>query len=371
MEEREINLVDAIDILKRNRKPIIIATLSAFLFGVFLAIFSPRVFRSQCVFVPQTNQSFSASRYSSIASMIGMDLDISGTDGPINPKVYPFILLNHGYLKELMYTPIHFEKSQTPITLYEYYTNPEYQRFNIVNSIKRYTIGLPFMLMRTVMPKQKYDMDVMTFNSTLDSSVTKLTKIEDDIARILVKQVTLNVDIKQGILTMSVFMPEALASAELCQSAFDLLKKYVSDFKQAKARFNLEFIEQQHDEAKADYHRKQRNLAHYHDTHKGVMTASYLVERARLEQDVELSKQLYSELAKNLLTSRVKLEENNVTFTELSPVSVPMRKFRPRGTLLTIIWTFLGFAGSCFYVWIKEARGRRREVTEVSSVAED
>jgi hypothetical protein len=369
MEERDINLADSLDILKRRRKLIIIVTACCFLFGVFLALFAPRVFRSQCVFVPQTNQSFAASRYSSIASMIGMDLDISGTDGPINPKVYPYILMNNGYLKELMYTPIHFEKSSSPITLYEYYTNPDYRKFNLVSAIGKYTIGLPFLLLRKMMPKQKYATDVETFNSTLDSTVITLTKAEDDIARILVKQVTVDVDVKQGVLTLTALMPEPLASAEVCQTAFDLLKKYVSDFKQAKARLNLEFIEKQHDEAKADYQKKHRSLAYYQDTHKGIMTASSQVERIRLENEVELSKQLYAELAKNLLSSRVKLEENNVTFTELSPVSVPMRKFKPRGTLLTLIWTFLGFAGSCCYVWIKESR-RRRETTEESSVSE-
>ena len=370
MEERDINLVDTLSILKKRRKLIIIVTACCFLFGVFLALFAPRVFRSQCIFVPQTNQSFAASRYSSIASVIGVDLDISGTDGPINPKVYPFILQNNGYLKELMYTPVHFEKSPVPITLYEYYTNPDYQKFNLVSSIGKYTIGLPFMLLRSIMPKQKYVTDVETFNSTLDSTVTTLTKTEDDIARIRVKQVTIDGDVKQGVLTMTALMPEALASAEVCQRAFDLLKKYVSDFKQAKAKMNLDFIEQQHDEAKADYQKKQRSLAYYQDTHKGIMTSSYQVERVRLENEVELSKQLYAELAKNLLSSRVKLEENNVTFTELSPVSVPMRKFKPRGTLLTLIWTFLGFASSCCYVWIKESR-KRREVTEESSVSED
>ena len=369
MEERDINLADSLDILKRRRKLIIIVTACCFLFGVFLALFAPRVFRSQCVFVPQTNQSFAASRYSSIASMIGMDLDISGTDGPINPKVYPYILMNNGYLKELMYTPIHFEKSSSPITLFEYYTNPDYRKFNLVSAIGKYTIGLPFLLLRKMMPKQKYTTDVETFNSTLDSTVITLTKAEDDIARILVKQVTVDVDVKQGVLTLTALMPEPLASAEVCQTAFDLLKKYVSDFKQTKARLNLEFIEKQYDEAKADYQKKHRSLAYYQDTHKGIMTASSQVERIRLENEVELSKQLYSELAKNLLSSRVKLEENNVTFTELSPVSVPMRKFKPRGTLLTLIWTFLGFAGSCCYVWIKESR-RRRETTEESSVSE-
>ncbi len=369
MEERDINLADSLALLKKKRKVIIITTVCCFLIGVFLALFAPRTFRSQCVFVPQTNQSFSASRYSSIASMIGMDLDISGTDGPINPKVYPYILQNNSFLRDLMYTPVHFEKAAEPITLYEYYTHPEYQKFNLVRTIGKYTVGLPFMLLRAVMPKQKYESEVETFNSTLDSTVTTLTKVEDDIARILVKQVTVDVDVKQGVLTMSAFMPEALASAEVCQTAFDLLKKYVSDFKQAKSKLNLDFIEQQHDEAKADYQRKQRNLAYYQDTHKGIMTASSQVERVRLENEVELSKQLYSELAKNLLSSRVKLEENNVTFTELSPVSVPMRKFKPRGTLLTLIWTFLGFAGSCVYVWLKE--GIRRRESEESSASAD
>ena len=123
-------------------------------------------------------------------------------------------------------------------------------------------------------------------------------------------------------------------------------------------------------EAKAEYQKKQRSLAYYQDTHKGVMTASSQVERIRLESGAELAKQLYAELAKNLLSSRVKLEEDNVTFTELSPVSVPMRKFKPRGTLLTLIWTFLGFAGSCCYVWIKESRRRREGATEESSVSE-
>ncbi|MBR5056160.1 MAG: hypothetical protein IKX03_03075, partial [Bacteroidales bacterium] len=288
MEDKDINLADALSPLRKRRKLIIIVTACCFLFGVFLALFAPRVFRSQCVFVPQTNQSFAASRYSSIASIIGMDLDISGTDGPINPKVYPFILLNNGYLKDLMYTPVHFEKSSTPITLYEYYTNPDYQKFNLVSAIGKYTIGLPFLLLRKMMPKQKYVTEVETFNSTLDSTVTTLTKAEDDVARILAKQVTIDVDVKQGVLTMTALMPEALASAEVCQRAFDLLKQYVSDFKLAKAKRNLEFIELQHDEAKADYQKKQRNLAYYQDTHKGVMTASSQVERIRLENDAEL-----------------------------------------------------------------------------------
>lgn len=357
MEEKDINVADLFSALKKRRKTVIIVTACCFAFGVFLALFSQRIYKSECIFVPQTNQSFSASKYSSLASMMGMDLDMSGSDGPISPKVYPNILYNSSYLKDLMYTEVHFEKADKPITLYDYYTNKEYQKFNLISTIKQYTIGLPFMLLSAILPdNSKRDKDIELFNSTLDSTMVTLSPVEDKIARLLISSISINVDTKQGFLTLTTLMPEALASAEICQAAFDLLKKYVSDFKLAKSRRNLEFIEEQHSQAKADYQSKQRAVAYYIDSHKGVMTATTTLERTRLETEAELSKQLYQELAKNLLSSRVKLEEDNVTFTELAPVSVPVRKFKPRGSLLTLIWTFLGFAGSAAYVWIKESR---------------
>ncbi len=367
-EEKDINIIELLSQLWHHKKLIIIVCACCFAFAVFLAIFSPRVFKSECVFVPQTNQSFT-SRYSSIASMMGMDLDIGGADGPISPKVYPYIFENKNFLRDLMYTKIHFEDFEEPVALYDYFTDDRYSKFNLITSIKKYTIGLPFMLIGKLIPDNKHDKDVEKFNSILsDDALPALTWDEDKIARMLGKIVSIDVDAKQGILTIDAYMPEALASAELCESAYTLLKKYVSDFKLAKSKLNLDFIEKQYKDAKTDYQNKQKSLAYYIDSHKGVMTAAAMVERARMESDVELSKQLYQELAKNMLSSRVKLEENNVTFTELSPVAVPSRKFKPRGSLLALIWVFLGFAGSCCWIWTKEylRNNRKQEVSEES-----
>lgn len=293
--------------------------------------------------------------------MIGVDLDMSGSDGPISPKVYPYILDNPNYLRDLMYSKVHIEGFDEPVSIYDFYTDKKYEKFNLVTSIKRYTIGLPFFLLDKILPDKKHDKDVETFNSVKMDSIPALTKKEHAVARKLSKTVSLDVDAKQGILTIDAYMPEALASAELCQNAFDLIKKYVSDFKQTKARKNLEFIEKQYAEAKEDYLHKQRQYAYYMDSNKGVMTATSMVERNRLENESQLAQSLYSELAKNVLSSRVKLEENNVSFTEIAPIGVPNRKFKPSGTLLLIVWVFLGFAGSCCYLGIKSVRNRKRE----------
>ena len=359
-EEKDINLADIIGRMWKHRKLFIVVCGICAAFAVFLAIFSPRVYKSECVFVPQTNQSFS-SRYSSIASMMGMDLDIGGNDGPINPRVYPYLLENPNYLRELMYSKVHIDGFEEPVTVYDYYTDERYQKFNLVTSLKRYTIGLPGLLIKKMLPDKKHDKDVETFNSVKADSIPVLTDAEDAVARILSKSITLDVDPKQGILTIDACMPEALASAELCQSAYSLIKRDVSDFMLAKSRNNLEFIEKQYGEARNDYLSKQRAFAYYLDSNKGNMTATALVERICLEDEANLAKSLYSELAKNVLSSRVKLEEDNVSFTEIAPISVPNRKFKPSGMLLLIVWVFLGFAGCCGYLGIKSLKKRKAE----------
>lgn len=359
-EEKDINLADLIGRMWKHRKLFIIVCGACAAFAVFLAIFSPRTFKSECVFVPQTNQSFT-SRYSSIASMIGMDLDMGGNDGPISPRVYPYILENPNYLRDLMYTKVHIEGFAEPVSIYDFYTDEQYHKFNLITSIKKYTIGLPGLLLSKMLPDKKHDKDVETFNAFKTDSIPALTDAEDAVARILSKSVTLDVDAKQGILTIDAYMPEALASAELCQSAYELIKQYVSDFKLTKSKHNLEFIEKQYADAKEDYFRKQRAFAYYMDSNKGVMTAAAQVERIRLENEAQLAQSLYSELAKNVLSSRVKLEENNVSFTEIAPIGVPNRKFKPSGMLLLIVWLFLGFTGTCCYLGIKSIKNNRKE----------
>ncbi|MBQ7640615.1 MAG: hypothetical protein IJS91_06485, partial [Bacteroidales bacterium] len=122
-EEIDINLVDSFSTLWRRRGRILLITGIFFLLGIFVAIFAPERFRSQCVFVPQVSQGLS-SRYASLASLAGISLDLANVnDGQINPRVYPFILKHSGFQKELMYTEIHFAKAEQPITLYDYFTN--------------------------------------------------------------------------------------------------------------------------------------------------------------------------------------------------------------------------------------------------------
>ncbi len=358
-EEIDINLVDSFSTLWRRRGRILLITGIFFLLGIFVAIFAPERFRSQCVFVPQVSQGLSG-RYASLASLAGISLDLANSnDGQINPRVYPFILKHSGFQKELMYTEIHFAKAEQPITLYDYFTNDEYHKFNLFETVGKYTIGLPRIIAHNMAPKPTdVESQIATMlgggetPSTLP--VYSLTKKEYEVARIINRCLKLEVDSKKGYLTLTAKLPEAVASAELCEAAYTLIQKYVSEFKKAKSQANLTFIQSQLKDAKRDYERKQEQLARFMDSNKGSYTAKAEVERTRLKAECELAQQLYSELAKNELTSKMKVEENTVTYTELSPVSIPLKRYSPKRFRTVLIWTFVGFLFGCCHVAFRE-----------------
>lgn len=358
--DRNVDIKGVFSLLRAYRKAIIITTACFMAFGLFLAIFSPREFKATSVFVPQTNQSFT-SRYSSIASMMGLDMDMSGSDGPISPKVYPLFLGNPEFLRDLMYSPIHFSTSDEPITIYDYYTNPDYQKSNVVNSVLQYTIGLPGLIIGALSPDREDAATVVEVASDAEGvaldpvcPVVYLTKDEAAVAKLLRRNLEMEVDLKRGFLTLTVVMPEARAASEVCETTYQLLKRYVTEFKVTKARANLEYLERQYEEAKADYRRKQERLAVFVDRNRGVISAQASVERSRLESDCELARSLYQELSKNVLSSRVKLEESNVSFAEIAPSMVPHRKSKPSGVVLILVWTILGLALSSGIILAKD-----------------
>lgn len=355
-EEKEIDILELVRILWNKRWTVIIVTAVFGVLGVLAALAMDRKYESTLVFVPQVNRSIN-SRISSIASLAGVDLEDSSKDGPISPIVYPYILDNVDFKRDLVHTRIHFNGYSEPIELLDWYTDPQYAKKSVLKSIMKYTIGLPGVIKGAITPKPE---ETMPSDSSSSITVPYLTSDEASVARGIMGNITLEVDKKGGNVTITAVMKEAVASTELADAVYDLLKKYISDFKVAKSRSNLEYLERQYADAKKDYESKQKALAYFKDRNRGSKTALAEVEMQRLNTEAELSRMLYTELAKNCLTARVKLTEDTVVFTDIVPASVPDKSANSRVTKV-IIWTFLGFVISCLYVLISNALKKKDE----------
>lgn len=352
--------IDIVSILTKvwSRRSFIVKTTCCFIvLGILIALIMPRKYTATRIFIPQSNSSVGKSgSLSSLASLAGINLGDDLQDGPMSPLVYPHILTNVEFQKELMMTPVFFEEIGETVPLYDYYTDPKYDKHPFLTGVRKYTIGLPETLINLIRG-DKGVKDSLDAANNSGFKIARLTKKEAKIAKELRERFALTVDKKDGYIKITTTMPEPLAAAQLNEALFSLLRKYVSEFKVNKSQQYLDYIQMEHDQAKLEYQKLQDQYAKFRDANRGSKTAVAEVEAERLESEVALARQLYTSLANNLLAAKVKVKEENVVFTDISPVSVPDRPANSRKKTV-ILWTFLGFVLACGWViardWFKE-----------------
>lgn len=360
-EKQELEIdYKAIALRLWNKRRFIFKIFSIFCaLGLLSAIIQVPVYTASCTFVPnRSSKSASASSLSSLAAMAGINLGDMSAGQDLSPVIYPQLLDNIELRKELMRTPLHLKDFESPVSLLDLTTNPEYRKFTLssaVESIKKYTILLPFTILSAI--KGKPD-EVSVPQIGEDSpAVSYFTREEYECSKALSKIISMTVDKKEGYLTLSANFREALASAELCQAAFLLVNRYVSDFKLKNAVFAENFIRERYEEAKKDYEDKQLALATFTDANRGMLTATAQVRRDQLISDYNLSYYLFSEISKQLLQAEMKVKEDTPVLSPVKPVSFPMKKSNSR-TKTLLAWIFFGMIASCgsvvLFDWLKE-----------------
>lgn len=334
-----------------NKRKYIIKVCVAFVaLGLLAAIFQKPVYTSSCTFVPLSSSSKgTSSSLSALASMAGIDMDDMGSDGTLSPLIYPQLLSNVEFNKELMRVPLHFEDYDEPVSLYDMATDPKYQKFTfgtVINAVKKYTIGLPGVILTAIRGEQP---DVVVPDSGEDGEGGKISAFTNDEYKVymaLSKMISLTVEKKDGYLTLTAKSGEALVAAELCQGALNLMQKYIADFKQTQAKDNLAYLQDRSKETRAKYLAKQMELARYTDSHRGALTATSQTRMQQLNSEYNLAFALYTEVSKQLLQAELKVKNDTPVLSAVKPIDVPMKKSNSRAKTLAV-WVFLGILASC------------------------
>ena len=127
-EEQEIDILAIVKRLWDKRKLILFVTGCFMVLGLFVALFSPKVYTSSVTFVPQSAKKGASGGLSSLAAMAGINLGDMSSAESLSPNMYPQILDNIDFKKDLMYSKVKFQEWEEPIALIDYYTNPEYKK---------------------------------------------------------------------------------------------------------------------------------------------------------------------------------------------------------------------------------------------------
>lgn len=336
----EIDLIALAKTMWNGRKLIIRTVLIFMVIGLIVALFSAKEYTASSTMVPQLSSNKSKlGGLSSLAAMAGFNLDMNMETSELSPYIYPQIVQSVPFQLELMEAPFKFEGIDHPISIYEYYM--EYAKPNVISVVIKYTIGLPFLLLKAIKPAKPEDPPALASDSLLFAPIA-LTEDQELIRKMLADRVTLETNDKEGYVVLNTIAHDPKVAAQVAHKAQELLQKYITEFKIKKAAAQLDFIGERHAEKKKEFEKAQTNLAVFVDRNKNVTSAMARTEQDRLQNEYKLAFEVYSQLAQQLEQAQIQVKEDTPVFSIIKPVTVPIEKSKPNRPMILVIWTFLG-----------------------------
>jgi len=342
-EEDEIDLIALAKTLWEGRKTIIKTTIIFACLGLFVALTTPAQYTSNIVVKPILSESKSSlgSSLGGLAAMAGITLPGSTSSSELHPTLYPQIVESYSFQKALMQTKLHVEGLAEELTYEDYFLN--HHKPSLLQNIKKYTIGLPRLIISSVLTKQ-------TVSETQISGLIEMTKDEFRLMELLTEQVSIEINEDGGYVDISVRMPEGVAASQMVLNAQSILQEAIIAHKAHKAKEDLSFIEERFDEKKLEFDVAQQKLAIYRDANRNVNTAIALTEVERLESEYQLAFTVYSELAKQVETQKIQVKEDTPVFAVLKESLVPIETSNTPKLLIVIIAMILGVFTGLAYI---------------------
>ena len=343
-EESEIDIMELISKLWKRRFMIIKWCVAGAIVGLIAGFSIPKTYTAGVTLAPEMQQKTS-SGVSSIASMMGVNLNNS-VDA-ISVEMFPDVVHSTPFIVELFDLPVTFERKDSVMTttLLEYMK--EYQKSPWWSPIIKFPFKALGWCIDLVTPDDD-DEDDNAGNASLNPN--NLPKKERGVVKFFAKNIMVTVDKKSYKTTMSLEMQDPLVVAAVMEAVTENLKEYMSEYRTSKARQDVENLEAICEARKADYYAAQQTYAKYIDANKNVILQSANAERERLQQEMNLAYQVYSQVATNLEGSRIQAEQAKPVFAIINPVTVPIQKTAPSKAKILVIFTFL--AGCISAAWV-------------------
>lgn len=367
-EEEGIDIMALAKGLWDGRKTIIIVTAVFMVLGLVAALTMKRTYTVSTVMVPQMN-SRSNSSLTSLATLAGFDLGMmNNNSGDISPLVYPQIVSSVPFRKELIYTPFHYEKADTAVTMYTY--AKEYAKPTVMSYVLKYTIGLPGVILGALR-KEKPEMEIPSSGEgNNEPKPILLTKDEEKLIKVISQNVGLAVDKKEGYITLTVVGSEPIQTAEMALKAQKLLQSEVTRFRTEKAQYNLDYIQARYDEIKKEAESYQAQLATVRDRSQNMATTRAKIEQERIQSKYNVANTIYAEMAKQLEQAKMQVKRDTPVLAVVQPVTVPHKPSNSRAKTL-IVWTFLGGILGCGIVLGKSYLPNIKESFEKAGTKEE
>ena len=351
-ESDEIDLVALLQKVWHGRK-IALITIGVFaLMGIVFALGSTNVYTATTTSIPKGQTSSGAGSLSGLASLAGINLGgMNGGDSEIPPSMYPMVLNSIPFQEKLLAlsVSINGNKIQLKEHLLGQMNYTDSNSLSFLTLLKKYTIGLPALIKGTLFAKMN------ALPSYSEMPIVKRLSYEDEqLSNYLKNLVTINVDTKEGFITLTCQDKDPQIAAIVALNAQTLLQEEVINFKIKNAQELLTFTEGLNAEKKMSFEALQDELATFRDQHQNISSGLFENKLNRLESELAIARSVYEELSKQVEQARIQVSKDTPIFTIIDPVVIPNKRTSPKRTLIVVIWSFLGLITGLTYILLKE-----------------
>jgi LPS O-antigen subunit length determinant protein (WzzB/FepE family) len=340
MEEQEIDLIELAQKVWAERKLIFKWCGIAAIIGIIVVYSIPREYETIVTLAPESTSKSKSGNMGALASMAGINLGNTSGEDALSPELYPDIVNSTPFLTELFDIQVEDLKGTYQTTIYDYLD--EHQQSPWWGVI----LSAPFKVI-------KWGLSLLKDEPEEDDHARdpfRPTQNEADIAEALSQRISVAVDKKTGVTTLSVTMQDPLISAMLTDTVMVKLQNYITNYRTTKAKHDLAFTEKLYNEARADYHAAQKKYADYVDGNQNVILQSRLTEQQRLQNEMLLAYNIYNQVAQQLQMAKAKVQEITPVYTVVQPAKVPLRPAKPNKIMILIGFVFLAGVGSTGWI---------------------
>ena len=329
-EEKEIDLVQLIKILWKNKTKLIKYGAIGFGIGVVIAFSIPKEYKTTVKIAPEgSGESSNFGGMGALAGMAGIDLgqDVDG----ITAAIYPDIVKSTPFLLE--FAAVEVDYNDEKISFYNYVTKEQRKAW------WGHIFSAPFKMIGFI-AKQFSD----KVENEDEINIFKPTDRQQGYIAFLHKNITLTTDKKTKILAIDVTMQDALISAIIADSLLSKLQVYMTEYKTNKIRTDLIAKKKMLIESKQSFYLAEETLARALDYNRNIKSKKANIKIDRLSNEMDLAYNMYKQLATQVEASKVQLLNHTPIATIIEPSSVAIKASSPNKPLIAILFAFLGGA---------------------------
>lgn len=326
--------IDWMEILRKIiaiRKTLYKAAGVGVVLGIIIALSIPKQYTVTVTLSPEMGGDKASGGLASLASSFLGGSTTSSNDA-LNVTLAPDIVASTPFVLELFNTRVQTLDGELDTTLVAYLDEQKQPWWGYIKAAPGMAIGAIKSLFTE-------EIDTASVLNPFQLTPKEASKVE------AIKQsIYADVDKKTAKTTISVTLQDPKVTAIVADSVVTKLQQYIIDYRIKKAKEDCAYLEELYKERQKEYYQAQSKYAHYFDTNRNIAFQSVRAEQERLQNDMNLAYQVYSQVAQQLQVARAKIQEEKPVFAVVEPATIPLL---PSGTSRKVILLSIVFLTVC------------------------